>query len=56
MIERGFASGAHGEDDGCAAGDDVAACKDAALGGAHGLGVGNDVVVLIGFRSGWCFG
>ena len=40
----GFAAGAHGEDHGGAAGDDVAAGKDASLGGAQALRVGNDVI------------
>jgi hypothetical protein len=47
-----FAAGAHGEDDGGAAGDDVAAGKDAALGGAQAFGIGHDVVPLIGGEVG----
>ena len=48
----GFAAGAHGEDDGSGAGDDIAAGKDAALGRTHGLGIGNDVVALVGGKVG----
>ena len=49
-----FAAGAHGEDDSRAASDDVAAGEDAGLGGAHGLGVGNNIVALVGFEIGRC--
>src|ERR1035437_6694565 len=44
----GLASGAHGEDDRGASGDNVATGKDAALGGAHGLIISHNVIPLIG--------
>jgi len=50
--EGGFAAGAHGQDDRRAAGDNVAAGKDAGLGSAHGLGVGNNIVALVGLEVG----
>ncbi len=47
----GFAAGAHGEDDGCGAGDDVAAGVDAGAAGGAGGGVGGDAAVGVGGQA-----